>query len=803
MDGLDGSSEGMEVGPVVEPDRYVTSGRTRKSPDPLPITGSFDIPEKFLYRVKNKFLGPPLVNDQLKSERLGKPTALAVLSSDVMSSSAYATEELLTVLIPVIGVAAFSLVLPITLVILVVLAFVTMSYLQVIKAFPKAGGAYVVTREVFGIKLAQLAAAALLIDYTLTVAVSVAAGVDALTSAVPSLVSYHVEIAVAFVAILAYGNLRGIREAGKSFAVPTFLFIINMGILIGMGLIRAALGHLPSHSLHQSGAVPIGHAGGGLFLGASLFWVLTAFANGGTALTGTEAISNGVSIFRTPQSKNARKTLVAMSIILGTMFSGISILAVLTHAVPMTLGSPTVVSQIASYVYGSSTLGRFFYFILQASTMLILVLAANTSFTGFPFLASYAAADSFLPRKFTQRGHRLVLSFGILALTLVSEILLIAKQANVNSLIALYAIGVFTGFTMAGVGMVKYHITRRETGWKLKAAINGSAALLSFLVDGIFAVTKFREGAWIVIVLMAIMVVVLIRLHAQYVKEEEKLEDGVVAACEAPVLRHHSVLVFVDSLDVASAKSLQYARTLTPDQLRAVHFTLDEKKARELETDWKARGLGGIELEIIECPDRRLRRAALELVAEVQADGDTEVTVLLPRRVYSRFWGPILHDGTADEIAKVISQLPHAVATIIPYEVARSERNTVRRLRRVVEDGTGEEKSDAGKTRKPDWFVPDAIPIGEVKYREPAKIAGRIKSVRVQSWDSIPSVAVRVEDSTGGILLVFAGRKEVPGIANGRRVSAQGTVGELGGHLAILNPFYEFLPSPDDEEEPL
>ncbi|MBO0715651.1 MAG: APC family permease, partial [Acidimicrobiales bacterium] len=517
-------------------------------------------------RIKNRLLGAPLATERLSTERLGKPTALAVLSSDVMSSSAYATEQILTVLVPVAGVAAFSLVVPLTGVILVVLLAVTLSYREVIRAYPRAGGAYVVSRENFGLNVAQLASAALLIDYTLTVAVSVAAGVDALTSAVPALAPYNVELSVGFVILLAYGNLRGVREAGRIFAVPTFFFVANMALLIVTGLVKAVLGDLGTHSIHRVGAVHAGTPGGGLLLGVSLFFLLQAFANGGTALTGTEAISNGVSVFREPQARNARTTLAFMAVILGSLFLGVSVLAALTHAVPFEAGTPTVLAQAAKFVYGTGGLGSALFYLLQAGTMAILVLAANTSFTGFPFLASFAAEDSFLPRQLQRRGHRLVFSNGIVVLTVLAVALLLATDARVSSLIALYAIGVFTGFTMAGAGMVRYHLREREPGWRRGVIVNGSAAVLSFVVDVVFAVTKFTEGAWLVVVLLPLMVGAFIRLHRQYQQEAAQLEEGATQACEAPVLRRHVALVLVDRIDLATAKAIQYARTLAPDE---------------------------------------------------------------------------------------------------------------------------------------------------------------------------------------------------------------------------------------------
>ena len=403
-----------------------------RSPVRTDTTLAASLPENLRYRVKRVLLGPPLVSDQLQGQRLGKPTALAVLSSDVMSSSAYASEEMLRILVPIAGLAAFSIITPMTAAILAVLAVVTICYRDVVKSYPKAGGSYVVSRDNFGPNIAQVAGAALLISYTITVAVSVAAGADAIISAAPSLGGYAVPLSIAFVLILAFGNLRGIREAGRVFAVPTYFFIANMAVLIVFGLTREAIGDLPKAGASH-GTVPLGHASGGLILGVSAFFLLRAFANGSSAMTGTEAISNGVSIFREPQAKNARTTLVLMSTILGAMFLGVSVLAALTHSVPFVSGTPTVVSEIGKLVYGTSPGGRVLFYALQAATALILILAANTSFTGFPFLVSFVAEDSFLPRKLTVRGHRLVFSNGILLLAGASIVLLLATGAKVCS----------------------------------------------------------------------------------------------------------------------------------------------------------------------------------------------------------------------------------------------------------------------------------------------------------------------------------------------------------------------------------
>ena len=768
------------------------------APAALPSPGAVRLPENLRYRLKNTLLGPPIATERQSLERLGKPTALAVLSSDVISSSAYATEQILLQLMPIIGIAAFSLVVPISIAVVVVLLFVTLSYLEVVKVYTKAGGAYVVARENFGLKVAQVAAVALLIDYTLTVAVSVAAGVAAMTSVFPSLSGATRWIAIGFVLVIAWGNLRGIREAGRLFAVPTYFFIVNMVVLIVVGAVKALAGSLHAHSLHQSMAVGVGVPGHGLLLGASLFIVLKAFASGGSALTGTEAISNGVSVFRPPESRNARITLVAMSVILGSLVLGVGVLSAIVHPIPRSTGTPTVVAQVAQYVYGPAAFPHALYIMLQVGTVAILVLAANTSFTGFPFLASFAADDGYLPRQLTRRGHRLVFSTGIIVLTVASVGLLLITGAKVDSLIPLYAIGVFTGFTMAGAGMVKYHITEREPHWRRGVVINGTAAVLSFVVDLIFAVTKFTSGAWAVVVLLPVGVFVLLRLHGQYSNEEGQLEVGAAQACEDPVLRRHVVVVLIDRLDLATARAIQYARTLSPDQLSAVHFAVDPREAAVLERDWSRLGLSRLPLDIRDCPDRRLARAALELAAEITGDGATELTMLLPRRGYAAGWRRLLHDRSADRIAAAVGDLPHVNATIVPFQLQSGWAK--RSPRRLPADGAARHDRGATRTRELDAAVEGTTPIGDASWRQRVRVAGRVKVVRVPTGGATANLECTLVDTTGAILLVFQGRRRIPGIQQGARLVAQGMVGAWEGRLAILNPDYELIAGPETEE---
>src|SRR4051794_17139006 len=665
-----------------------TGERTEPAPAPTtradactnPLTTrrpAIDLPEPRSYRMKKRILGPALTTDQLEHERLGIPTAVAVFSSDCISSSAYATEEILKVLVGAIGVAAFSLVVPITLAIVVVLLFLILSYRETIKAYPTAGGAYMVTRDNFGLLPAQVAGVALLTDYILTVAVSVSAGTAALVSLVPSLGGWSVLISIAFIGIIAGGNLKGVRESGLVFAIPTYFFIGMGALLLFVGFWKMAHGDLTMihpgimHGNWPEGAIKHGTPGDGIFYGAALYVVLHAFASGGAAVTGVEAISNGVTAFKKPEWLNARKALFIMGGTLGTLFLGLSILSTKVKPVVFENGTPTVISQIAQQVFGGRNA---LYGAMQIATLLILVLAANTSFADFPRLASFHAGDNFMPRQLTKRGHRLVFSNGIIALAVCAGGLVIVTGAKVDKLIPLYAIGVFTSFTLSQAGMTKHHWTKREPGWRRGMVINGIGAVLSLIVDIIIAVTKFTHGAWFIIVLVPVLVALLVRLNKQYSAEEAELEHEARAAAAAPVLRRHVVLVAIDKLDNSAARAIQYARALVPDELRAVHAAVDMRAADELAQEWTRLGLSRVPLEIVECADRRVPRSLAEVVAQELADGDTEVSVLVPQRQYRRSWHSLLHDSTSKHIVDAMAGLAHANVTIVPYQLGAARR---------------------------------------------------------------------------------------------------------------------------------
>jgi amino acid transporter len=796
---------------------------TANSPAPI------DLPERLSYQVKRKLLGRPLVTESLNDEKLSKTLALGVLSSDCISSSAYGTEEMLIALLAVFGLTGFHILMPLTAVVLGVLVLMTLSYREVVSVYTKAGGSYVVARENFGPKIAQIASVALMIDYIVTVAVQAAAGTAAITSAVPALRDYYTSLAitVGIVMLLAFGNLRGIREAGRAFAFPTYFFIVMGGLVVAVGVLREIFGDLPHYAVGLAGQYPINDKHEAIFTGAAIFVLLKAFANGGSSLTGLEAISNGVSAFKRPEGANARRTLSIMSVLLGSLVLGISFLAWQTHAAPYRNGSPTVISQVAKAAFGDSWYGHLGYILVQVATAMILYTGANTPFTGFPYLASFIAEDSFLPRQLMRRGHRLAFSNGIIVLTIAALALLLAVGANVNALVPFYAIGVFTGFTMAGLGMARYHQTHRERGWRRRLAINFTGGVVSALVVVIFAVVKFTEGAWLVVLLFPLGWLVLMRLNRQYRREARSLELATAARASGRLEGHyprHVVLVFVDRLDLAVLRALRYAGSLRPTEIRAVHLMIDSAEGHLVEQAWIERGLGErVPLQIVECPDRRLVRSAAEVALTSVVQERAEVTVLLPRRTFRRISQRLLHDRTADRIAEALGRLPHIAATIVPFDTTllpeteqRLEEQQARaalepalasvagRLRPGVSSNgnSGRERRGEDASSQLAYCTPAGLtPIGSISSRERVTVEGRVKLVQVGTTAG-RSLEAQIFDETGGVRLLFFGRSRIPGIEPGAIVRATGRIGEYKGHLALANPRYELV-APDAVSEPV
>ncbi len=764
-------------------------------------------PESLGYRLKRILLGKPYVTEQLSGERLNRFVALGVLAPDCISSSAYGTEEILTQMTPYIGLAAFALVVPIMFVILGVLFFVTTSYLDVIKYYTTAGGSYVVARENFGPKVAQIAAVSLLIDYTVTVAVQCAAGTAALTSAVPSLAPFTLEITVGVVLLLIYGNLRGLKEAGSYFAFPTYFYIAMLSLTIIVGYVKKFTGSL--HFLAQPEASKLvgghlGQKGTGILMGLAFISLLRAYANGGSSLTGLEAISNGVASFRRPEWKNARKTLLLMSSILAFLLLGTTLLAAWTHALPFEAGTPTVVSQEVRAVFGSTGIGSTIFYLVQLATLLILYTGGNTSFNGFPFLANYVATDRYLPRQLTKRGHRLAFSNGIILLGVVSLTLIIVFDAKVNALIALYAIGVFTGFTLAGAGMVARHLRERAGKWRFGVFVNALSATVTAIVVLIFLIAKFKEGAWIIAVVGPIMYWALLRFNKQYEREVRAFEAN--ATSEKMQIRMNRVVVFVDTYDLATERALQYCNTLNAYSIRAVHFDIDPIVTKRLEGRWGAPNTAsaGISLEVVECEDRRLDRAALELVADVVRDPDVFCMVILPRKGFVSRLQRLLHDRTADAIAGAVMHVPRTAATIIPYRsgrtrLAEGDVQEAPLSDEVVRGGVREDahlEADVKLAQRSG----DAAPIGGLKERNFAEIAGRVKAMTITKERGLNELRCVIADNTGSVTLVFQGRSSVPGIERGTRLLVKGTVTSLRREAVILNPQYEIVAAPQGEE---
>jgi amino acid transporter len=762
-----------------------------------------DVPVRLSYRAKCAVLGKPLVSAQLHEERLSKKAALGVLSSDCISSSAYGTEEMLIFLLPTFGLAGFHILLPMTAVVLAVLIIMTLLYRQVVMIYTKAGGSYVVARENFGPKVAQIASVALLIDYIVTVAVQSAAGTAAITSLDPSLRGRWTSeaITVGVVLLLALGNLRGVREAGKAFAFPTYFFVGMAGLVVLIGVVRELFGDLPRVA-HASGMIDVHDQHHAIFTGAAIYVLLKAFANGGSSLTGLEAISNGVSAFKDPVGRNARRTLSVMSVMLGALVLGISYLAFETHATPYSSGSPTVISQVAKAAFGTAWFGHVGFVLVQVATALILYTGANTPFTGFPFLASFIAEDSFLPRQMTRRGHRLAFSNGIIVLTTAALVLLLAVGTKVDKLIPFYAIGVFTGFSMAGFGMAQYFRTHRERGWRGRAVISMVGGIVSALVVVIFAVVKFDEGAWLVVVLFPVLWLILMRLNRRY-REETRALDLVTwirqDQAEAPHYARHTVVVLVDRLDLAVLRAVRYAGSLRPTSVQAVHFMLDNHVAEQLQRDWIERKLGDrVPLTMVDCEDRRLVHGAAEFALNAVIEDRAEVTVLLPRRTFSRLSQRLLHDRTADRIAAAVGRIPHVAATIVPFDTTLPHElvETIEARQQLAADSPalrdGRSRQADVETAPPPP-VDGATPIGSVRWKEKVTVQGRIQAVQVGTVAG-RSLEVQVFDRTGGVRLLFFGRTSIPGLTPGTVLRASGRVAEYKGHLALANPSYELIP---------
>ncbi len=770
---------------------------TDGAPSPVVLQDHSHLKDSLSYKIKQKFLGNPLNRHSLGHQRLSKRYALGILSSDCISSSAYSSELILIALLPAFGLAAFVILMPITAVGIVILAIITFSYRDVINVYTKTGGAYIVSRDNFGPVVAQIAAVALMLGYIVTVAIQSSAGVAAIISTFPNLNPWKIPMILLVIAILTYGNLRGVKEAGKVFALPTYFFVGCMLIVFGMGLYRFFNGTLEVLSTDQPGAIELGQPSG-LLTFAAIFILLRAFANGGSSLTGLEAISDGVALFKKPEHVNARRTLVVMSTILGFLVLSVAWFAHKIHAMPYESGTPTVISQIAKTIVGTGSFGQFMFIMVQLATMLILFAGANTTYNAFPLLVNFVAADGYLPRWLTKRGHRLAFSNGILLLSGGGILLVLFTAGSVEHLVAFYAIGVFTGFSLAGFGMTRHALRTKSKSWKLKVFINSLSGSVALLVVLIFSVVKFTEGAWMVIVIGPILVMTFLRLRDQYTREQEVLMVKREQERATSIARH-DVTVLVDNVDIATVGAIRYARSLKPHNLSAVHFVIDDRRAEEIARAWSKSGaLDDVTLELIDCPDRRLAKSALDYAIRKTEKPDVELTLLLPRRSYSGFWGRLLHDQTAEKIAAPISQLPRVVATIVPFDVDR-----IRSGRGVVLHDSHDEvisqpvtipKISVLKNIEPvGHYSESVVPIATIQWRKRAHVHGRVTSIKPAPSSSSPALQVEIWDESGGVTLQFLGRREIVGLEVGAQLRAEGMVGEEEGVLTILNPSYELF----------
>jgi amino acid transporter len=621
---------------------------------------------------RNWLIGHPLQTADAPNQTIGKAIGLAVFASDALSSTAYATQEILVVLAAA-GIAAFGISIPISIAIVALLIIVTISYEQTIHAYPGGGGAYIVARDNLGELPAQTAGAALLTDYILTVAVSISSGVAQLTSAIPELFPFRVYIAVGMVLFIMLINLRGVKESGVTFAIPTYFFVLMMAGTVVIGFVRYFTGSLGV--LSDPPTIEMMHS----LQTVSLFLILHAFSSGTTALTGVEAISNGITAFREPRSRNAGVTLIWMSAILGTLFLSITFLSHQIGAVPSI--EETVISQLTRTIYGGRGL---MYLLTISATTVILMMAANTAFADFPRLSALHAGDGFLPRQLTFRGSRLVYSRGIVALALIASGLIVLFQASVSALIPLYAIGVFLSFTLSQTGMARRwwksgqlspgeeiqepgSVLHHDRRWKFKMSVNAFGAVCTFVVMLTFAFTKFRDGAWIVLILTPVLVTIFFSIHHHYKNLARSLSLNDFS--NRGTVRHHKVILPISSVHRGTLQALDYARSLSYD-VTAVHIAIDPIQAEKVRQKWDLWG-NGTRLVLLESPYRTMIEPLISFIDKVDAarqPGET-ITVVVPEFINQKWWEKLLHMQTASWLRSVLLNRPGIVILEVPYQI--------------------------------------------------------------------------------------------------------------------------------------
>ncbi|MGZ9818181.1 APC family permease [Peribacillus simplex] len=604
--------------------------------------------------IKRLLIGRPLKSYELGEQKLNKTKALAILSSDALSSVAYGPEQILIVLITV-GAAAFWYSIPIAVGVLILLTALILSYRQIIFAYPHGGGAYVVSKSNLGVNPGLIAGGSLLVDYILTVAVSVSAGTDALTSAFPTLHNYNVEIAIVFVILITILNLRGVTESASILAYPVYLFVLALFILIGVGIYNVLTGGV-SPELHTPIGTPVA--------GISLFILLRAFASGSSALTGVEAISNAIPNFKDPAPNNAAKTLMAMGTLLGILFSGIVFLAYYYGISPS--GEVTVVSQIAEETFGRN----FMYFFIQGTTALILILAANTGYSAFPLLAVNLAKDKFIPRMFLVRGDRLGYSNGIIILGIASIILIVAFQAETEHLIPLYAVGVFIPFTLSQTGMMVKWIREKPQGWLPKLIVNTIGALISFTVTMMFFLTKFSQ-VWSILIFLPIIVLLFHRIKKHYEAVGDQLR---LTTCEPSVTIDGNVMIVpVAGMTHVVENTLNYAKSLSPEQIIAVYVAFEREDEKKFEEQWK-KWQPDVRLVTLHSHYRSIINPLTKFVDTVEhkaREGNYRVTVVIPQFIPKKGWHNILHNQSSFLIKAFLLYRRNVVVTTVPYHLKK------------------------------------------------------------------------------------------------------------------------------------
>jgi amino acid transporter len=765
--------------------------------------------------VKRVLVGRPMQSDRLGHTLLPKRIALPVFASDALSSVAYATEEILIVL-SVGGIAFFSYTPWIALAVGVLMLVVVASYRQNVHAYPSGGGDYEVASTNLGQRVGLVVASALMVDYTLTVAVSVSAGVANLASAFPALNAHVTIIAVLVVAVIALLNLRGVRESGTVFAIPTYCFIAAVALMIAWGIIRLGLGH-PLRAESAGYHIPDARPYTGLLL---VFLLLRAFSSGCTALTGVEAISNGVPAFRKPKSKNAATTLALLGAIAVSMFFGVTALALVSHVhicpsaancVPHVADQRTVIAQVGRAVFGDTSP---LFYLLQLVTALILVLAANTAFNGFPVLASILSRDGFLPRQLRTRGDRLAFSNGILLLSGFAILLIVVFQASPTRLIQLYIIGVFVSFTCSQTGMIRHwnrllrtttdrgtrrHMLRSRT-------INTIGACFTGVVLVIVLVSKFASGAWIVVVAMPVIWLTMRSIFRHYQSVAAELEpDGEAPPVTLP--SSNRAIVLVSKLHLPTLRALAYARATRPTHLEAITVNVDEAETLRLKEEWDRSDIP-VPLTVVASPYREITRPIVQYVKQLRRESPRDiVTVFIPEYVLGHWWEQVLHNQSALRLKARLLQQRGVVVASVPYQLKSATQAAAAAslpwkaalppLRRLT---AGRDELQAAELQAEiDERV--ATPIGDCSDREVADVAGILRSVTLRPRGPSLTMEADLWDGTGHVTLIWLGRRNIPGIQPGRRIMVHGRVTRIKGERTIYNPVYELQPAASAETD--